>query len=275
MKDDVASLLRGIAQYGLLTCRDAQRIADQTNTRLSRVEDGALKLGIIPQHYQRNIGAISAAEQQVLLDAKVAVIGCGGLGGYVLEQLARLGVGSIFVWDDDVFEEHNLNRQILADMSLIGQIKVEAAARRLNAVNPAVNCQSISHKFKPDQDTMMLKDCQVVVDALDNIPDRLALSGMCRELGIPLVHGAAEGWIGQLTTQFPDDWVIEAIYNNGQYIPNPPVTSTLAYTPALVASLQVAETIKILLNRGELLRGKIMLINLLDMDFETVRLSGE
>ena len=276
MNKDLNQLLLEHSRSGAIKWSDLGALSAQTGIPAPNLEDLSISRGIIPLRYLRNLDSISATEQQVLLGAKVAVIGCGGLGGHVLEQLARLGVGTIIAWDYDVFEEHNLNRQLLANIDLIGHKKVEAASMRIQAVNPSVNFQGIEEKFDREHGKGYLIGCQVVVDALDNIPARLGLSGICRELQIPLVHGAVEGWYGQLTTQFPGDRVIEQIYANGETTnPKKGYISTLAFTPALVASLQVAEVIKILLGRGELLRKKIMLVNLLDMDMETIDISGE
>ncbi len=270
MDEKAASLLKKFSEAGSLAWAEVREISSQTGVQERSLEDQALSQGIIPLRYHRNIGTISVSEQQVLLNSKVVVIGCGGLGGNVLEQLARLGIGTIIGWDFDAFEEHNINRQILSDFSLLGKGKVEAAESRLKAINPAVCFQAVKSRFDMEQARTVLPGCKTVIDALDNARDRLKLSSACRELGIPLVHGAVEGWMGQLTTQFPGDTVIEEIYR--QNYENGRILSTPAFTPALVASLQVAETVKILLGRGELLRNRIMLINLLDMDMETIEL---
>ena len=192
------------------------------------------------------------------------------MGGTVLEELSRLGVGNIKIWDHDVLEEHNLNRQLLSTIEAIGQSKAGAARARVGSINPAVNLHAEASRFDGERDRIMICDCQVVVDCLDNISDRLALATLCREFKIPLVHGAVEGWMGQITTQFPEDRVIEAIYEQSQNASGKTTISTPAFTPAVVASLQAAEVVKILLGRGELLRGRIMLINLLDMDFDSI-----
>lgn len=268
MDEKAAGLLKRYTEAGFLAWADECEIASQTGVREQVLEDEALSQGIIPVRYQRNIGTVSVSEQQLLLNSKVAVIGCGGLGGCVLEQLARLGVGTIIGWDFDAFEEHNINRQILSDLSQVGKSKVDVAESRLKAINPAVCFQAVKYRFDTEQARGILTGCKTVIDALDNVCDRLKLSSACRELGIPLVHGAVEGWVGQLTTQFPGDEVIEKIYS--QNYDNGRVLSAPAFTPALVASLQVAEVVKILLGRGELLRNRIMLINLLDMDMDTI-----
>jgi len=236
------------------------------------VEELILALGLLPARYQRNRQTISTAQQQSLFRSRVAVIGCGGLGGYVLEELARLGVGTIVAVDPDVFEEHNLNRQLLATPASLGLPKVVAAAARIAEINPAATVIPCRTAYCQDNGDELLRGSHLVVDALDSIPTRLALADSCADLGIPLVHGAIGGWYGQVTTQFPGDDTLRQIYRNSsggkgveQQLGNP------AFTPAVVASLQVAEACKVLLGEGEPLRRRKLVINLLDMEFEEIR----
>ncbi len=275
MNKKLFDMLDKLPTPGLLKWMDEKEITAQTGIPERTLEDQALSRGIIPLRYLRNIGAITTAEQQILLNSRVAVIGCGGLGGSVLEQLARLGIGNLIGWDFDVFEEHNLNRQICSDIKHIGVSKADAVRTRLKEINPAVVFHGILARFEPEPGQKILAGCQVVIDALDNIGDRLQLSALCRDLKIPLVHGAVEGWVGQLTTQFPGETTIEQIYARSQNQENKKTVSTLAFTPILVASLQASEAVKILLGRGELLRSRIMLVNLLDMDMDIIELCND
>lgn len=237
----------------------------------SDVERAALSLGLLPVRYQRNRNAISMQDQLTLCRSRVAVIGCGGLGGYVIEQLARLGVGTIVAFDPDVFEEHNLNRQLLSTPGWLGRSKVIAAAERVAEINPAVTLVPIHAGYSPENGKELLEGAQVVVDALDSIATRLALCETCASLGIPLVHGAIAGWYGQVTTQFPGDDTIARLYSRWvegkgaeQHLGNP------AFTPALVASIESAEVCKLLLGTGKALRSRKLSINLLDMSFEEI-----
>lgn len=242
---------------------------------IKEVEEQALARGILPLRYLRNLDTIDVSEQHSLFNARVAVVGCGGLGGHVIEQLARLGVGSITAWDYDVFEEHNLNRQIYSQIENLGQSKVAITARRVRAVNPAVRFNGFHRKFD-ESSRGNLQGMQVVVDALDNIPARLILSSMCGDMGIPLVHGAVGAWYGQVCTQFPGDNVIERLYREACAEKGAEIQQgILGFIPAVIAGLQVAETVKILLGRGELLRHKVMFINLLDMEFDVMEFPAE
>src|SRR5665647_1024051 len=212
MKEEFSRLLREKSRDSRLSWSDQVKLVEETGLTLRAVEDKALVQGILPVRYQRNVHAISIEEQYRLFKSRVAVIGCGGLGGYVIEELARVGVGSITAWDYDYFEEHNLNRQLLATMDSLGQSKVEIAAERVKAINPTVQFNGIARKFDDIIGGEFLAATQVVIDALDKIPSRMMLVKVCRNLNIPLVHGAIGGWYGQVSTQFPEDNTLEQLY---------------------------------------------------------------
>jgi len=273
MQEELATLICQRTRNSRLAWSDQVKLMEETGFTLREVEEKALAEGILPIRYQRNVHAMSLDEQYRLFKSRVAVIGCGGLGGYVIEELARMGVGSITAWDYDYFEEHNLNRQLNAQLDNMGQSKVEAAARRVKTINPVVEFIGLPRKFDDQTDRELLTGIKVVIDALDNIPTRMMLADVCRNLNIPLVHGAVGGWYGQVTTQFSGDNTLEQLYGKNQNTRGIEVDQgILSFVPAMVASLQVAEAIKILLGRGGLLRGKVMFINLLDMDIEIMEL---
>jgi len=268
---EIRDFLRSRAEGDLLPWSAQTAAMERFDLPCRVVEELSLVLGLLPARYQRNRQSISTVQQLGLFRSRVAVIGCGGLGGYVLEELARLGVGTIVAVDPDVFEEHNLNRQLLATPSTLGRPKVVAAASRISAINPAVTVIPYRLAYEPANSHELLRGAAVVVDALDSIPTRLALAESCADLGIPLVHGAIGGWYGQVTTQFPGDDTLRQIYRNfsggkgvEQQLGNP------AFTPAVVASLQVAEVCKLLLGEGEPLRRRKLVINLLDMEFDEI-----
>ncbi len=214
---------------------------------------------------------LGVEQQRTLFRSTVAVAGCGGLGGYVLEELARLGVGNIVAIDPDIFVEHNLNRQLLSAPDTLGQSKVDAAAERIALVNPAVSVTTAQEALGASNADKLLKGADVVVDCLDSVDARLALAQSCRQLNLPLVHGAIAGWYGHVSTVFPGEQSLEKIYareTSGkgveQNLGNP------SYTPAVVASLEVAEVCKILLSEGTVLRDRMLVIDLREMDFEQV-----
>jgi molybdopterin/thiamine biosynthesis adenylyltransferase len=258
---------------GLLTGTVEIAASHRFQVTLAQVHEAALRLGILPARYSRNREMISIAQQLHLCQSKVAVVGCGGLGGYVIEELARLGVGQLVAIDYDSFEEHNLNRQLLSTSVTLGQSKVEAAVQRVSIVNGAVRVIAQKKAFSAENAEKLLEGAAVVVDALDTVPIRLTLSESCGKLNIPMVHGAISGWYGQLTTQFPGDGPVERIYSG---VTNEKGMETImgnpSFTPAIVASMQAAEVCKVLLGEGTPLRRRIIFINLLSMEFIEMRI---
>lgn len=226
------------------------------------------------ERYSRNMKTLSKEENDKLKEFKVCVVGCGGLGGYVIEMLGRIGIGSITAVDGDVFAESNLNRQVLSSTETIGLGKALVAKQRLEKVNPLIEVKVVPEMLTEENSLDILKDHHVVVDALDSIPARLMLQENCKKLNIPMIHGAIAGWYGQVTTIFPGDDTLNRIYGKDKKeakgvekeMGNP------SFTPALTASIEVSEVIKLLIGRGELLRKKILFIDLLSCEYDIVPL---
>lgn len=265
------TFLKDSTQEGMLSWSAQREAAAKFSLKYHEVEALALENGIFPARYQRNRNMISTEEQLKLFRSRVAVIGCGGLGGYVVEELARIGVGHIVAIDPDVFEEHNLNRQILATPATLGKAKVDAAVDRVAEINPAVTVTPIKDYFCLANGFEQLAGSLVAIDALDSISYRLELAEFCTLAGIPMVHGAIGGWYGHVATQLPGDTTVQSIYRHWvagkgieQQLGNP------SFTPAVVASLEVAEACKILLGKGELLRDRKLSLDLLEMEFHEI-----
>lgn len=260
--------IRDHAEGGLLSWGNQVEAAKHFGVTYAQVEEVALERGILPARYQRNRKTLSAGDQLTLFRSCVAVVGCGGLGGYVIEELARLGVGQLVVIDPDSFEEHNLNRQLLSSLDNLGTAKVEAASKRVKEINPATTVVPHQIAFSSANGLALLAGCHLAVDALDNIHARFELAGVCSLLGIPMVHGAIAGWYGHVTTLLPGDSALSNLYpcyKQGKGIEQ--LHGNPAFTPALVASMQVAETCKMLLGNGNSLRGRTLMIDLLSMEF--------
>jgi len=245
--------------------------AREFNVPLATVEDLALSNNLLPSRYQRNGSMLTVHHQRRLFRATVAVIGCGGLGGFVLEGLARLGVGRLIAIDPDVFVEHNLNRQLLAHPGNLGLPKVQAARERIEQINPAVSVIGVQAAFNLDNGRDLLAEADLVVDALDSVGCRLELETICTVLEVPLVHGAIAGWYGQVCSVFPGENTLHKIYANSEA--GKGIEATLgnpSFTPALVASLEVAEVCKILLGQGHPLQDKMLVADLYEMDFALI-----
>lgn len=268
--------VRDHADGQLLPWKNQIEASERFGLTVAQVEEVALERGILPARYQRNRTIISVKDQLTLFHSSVAVIGCGGLGGYVVEELARLGVGRIVVIDPDVFEEHNLNRQLFSSPANLDTAKVEAAAKRIREINPAVTLVPVQTAFSPENGADLLGGCQIVVDALDSIQVRLELADVCGAMNIPLVHGAIAGWFGHVATQLPGDTTLQTIY--GSWKGGKGVEQTLgnpSFTPAVVASLEVAEVCKLLLGQGSLLRGRKLIIDLFSMEMHIIDIHEE
>lgn len=224
------------------------------------------------ERYRRNIEAISEEENSLLFDKKACIIGCGGLGGYIIEILARIGVGNLIVVDGDVFEESNLNRQLFSKTAFLGKSKAEAAYERVAEINPEVKVKYIYGFFDENNYSEIIADSDVVIDALDNIKTKKFLQEACEELKVPLVHGAIGGWYGQITTIFPGDRTLDMVYKGKEDKGVEKILGNLPFTASCTASYQSAEVIKLLINRGDLLRKKILFIDLLNNENEIINL---
>lgn len=224
------------------------------------------------ERYSRNIGALSPEENDKVQNSKVCVIGCGGLGGYVVEMLGRIGVSSITAVDKDVFKLSNLNRQLLSNEINIGKEKVFIAQERMRIVNSSVQVDPIYGNFTKENGKEIISGHDVIVDCLDNVQTRLILQELSEESSIPFVHGAIGGWYGQATTIFPGDRTLNKIYRNIPMEKSKEKIGTPTFGPPLIASIQVSEVIKILTGRGELLRKKLLFINVLENEYNVIHL---
>lgn len=223
--------------------------------------------------YLRN-GIFSDMDQAMLKKKKVAVIGCGGLGGYVIEMLARLGIGHLVLCDGDVFDESNLNRQLMSTEANIGKGKAHEAAKRVGSINSSVCVTVRDEKLTGQNGRGIIYGCDLVIDALDTPRDKVLLEALCDELEIPLVHGAISGWFGQVAVVFPGDEILYRFYEcrderddeefDGLYefYDSSEEYGNPAFTPALVSSIQVSEAVKLLLNTGDHMAGYMTLVDL-------------
>ena len=216
--------------------------------------------------YARNIPALTNAECEILKQKRILVVGCGGLGGHIIDQLARIGVGFLRVVDGDVFEASNLNRQLLSAVPLLGVSKAKAAADHIARVNPDVTVESVQTFLTEGNAAEILAGCDIVMDALDNIPSRRILSAACERANIPYIYGAIQGWVAQAAISLPGDKLIDKLYPEEIEIKD---KSVLSFTPALCASIQTALCVKLLTGRS-VRSGTIYYFDLLNQEFETI-----
>lgn len=219
--------------------------------------------------YARNLGALTAQECQILRKKRVCVVGCGGLGGYVVEELARIGVGALTLIDGDVFDESNLNRQLLCTERSLGKSKAEAAAERVAAINSDVQSSAVQAFLTAENAMVLLRAHDLAIDALDGIPARRILAKACTQLGIPLIHGAIGGWNAQIAVILPGSGALDTLYPPDACAPS---LGNPSFTPALAASIQVAEAVKLLVGRESALAGKLLLIDLMQQSYDLIGL---
>lgn len=221
------------------------------------------------EYFCRNQGALTTEQQQTLQQSRVMVVGCGGLGGYVIEQLVRVGVGHLDIFDPDGFSPSNCNRQLnalsLSPGQTMGQNKAEVAAARSAAIHPFNTVTSYPIDFRDSSDAAWCQ-VEVIVDCLDNVLARRDLAALCTSRGIPLVHGAVNGWYGQVGVQLPGGELIAHLYPERTKQPQA-APSVLSFTVAVVASLQVSEIVKLLLGLSSSLHNTWMPIDLKNNDF--------
>ena len=250
-------------------------IADSQRISAREVEITALKQGIIPQRYLRNIGTIGLDGQIKLLQATVAVVGLGGLGGTIVELLARQGVGHLTIIDKDYFTEQNLNRQIMSTESNLGEYKTTVAVKRAREINSAITVTAFLEKLTRENAQKLLNGAKVVADGLDNLPSRLAVEHACRCLAIPYVYGTIAGFSGQLMTIFPQDVGLSSIYGSSNNIPEQGIETKIgnpSAIPAMIAALEVQEVVKIITGVGIPVRNQILLVDAREFTIDRIEL---
>ncbi|WP_432665907.1 HesA/MoeB/ThiF family protein [Wukongibacter baidiensis] len=224
------------------------------------------------KRYIKNMKMLSKEENKRLAELKVCVVGCGGLGGYVIEFLGRLGIGNITAVDGDFFDETNLNRQILSETDTLGKSKALTAQKRMKQVNPLIEVTPITERISEENAYGIIKGHDLIIDAVDRINTRFLLQETASKLNIPLIHGAIAGWYGQVSTILPGDNTLDKIYPTKDGSGLESELGNPSFTPALVASIEVSEALKVLLGKGELLRNKLLYIDLLEHDYVVMEL---
>ena len=222
------------------------------------------------KRYERNFNLVTEEEFKIIQKLKVAIIGLGGLGGNITEMIVRFGFKNIILVDYDVFDETNLNRQILSSEANVGKSKADEALKRVKTINSEVNTIIYKEKMTYELGKKIIKGCDLVFDALDNVETRLQLSKVCDEYNIPLIHGAIDGWYGQVSVVTNHSKVIEHIYTDDKGkssgLGNP------SFTPAIIAGIQVSEGIKYILKKGGYLENKVLFIDLLHHMYEIIEI---
>jgi molybdopterin/thiamine biosynthesis adenylyltransferase len=261
----------------VLSVSQIEELAIRFGTDGRSIEIAALQSGVLPERYLRNFKLLSVQDQIRLLQSKVTLVGAGGLGGTVLEWLARAGVGQLRIIDGDRFEGHNLNRQLLCTQDRLGTAKARAAAERVCSVNSSLTVEAHTEFLTSKNAQRLFSGCHAVVDCLDNIQTRFIVEAAAKSAGVPLISAAVAGLTGHVTTIFPQDRGLELLYGPASELKATRGAETtlgnLPQTVGLIASLECAEVIKVLLGgTRDLLRNKMLMMDLESHTYEVLRL---
>jgi len=211
--------------------------------------------------------------QQKLLNAKVLIIGLGGLGSPVAMYLAAAGVGRLHLCDFDDVDLSNLQRQIAHTTERVGQSKVSSAAASLKQINPEVKILPLEHRLDDTQLAEQIRDVDLVIDGSDNFTTRFAVNAACVAQQTPLVSGAVIRFEGQVTTILPGGPCYRCLYQEDEESEAERCSETgvLAPLPGIIGSIQATEALKQLTNIGEPLQGRLLLMDALTMEWRTLR----
>ncbi|MBJ7460727.1 MAG: molybdopterin-synthase adenylyltransferase MoeB [Ilumatobacteraceae bacterium] len=231
--------------------------------------------------YQRHLSLpeVGVEGQAKLLGAKVLMLGAGGLGSPAALYLAAAGVGTIGIIDMDVVDASNLQRQILHNLDRIGDRKVDSAKKTLTLMNPDVNVVTYDTRLDASNIMDIIAGYDVIVDGADNFPSRYLLNDASVKLGIPVVHGSIFRFEGMVSVFHPlegptyRDMVPEP--PPAEFAPSCAEAGVLGVLPGIIGSIQALETIKVILNLGEPLIGRILAIDTTEMIFRTFKLRAD
>lgn len=215
--------------------------------------------------------------QQKLCEARALVVGLGGLGSPVAMYLAASGVGNITLCDADIVDLTNLQRQIAHHTGSVGQLKVESAKATLARINPEVNAEPVPERVEGERLEQLIQDADVVVDASDNFPTRHAINRACVKYRKPLVSGAAVRFDGQISVfdlRDSSSPCYECLFPEGGEIEETRCAVMGVFAPlvGIIGAMQAAEAIKILAGTGEVLKGRLQLLDALTMTWHSVKL---
>ncbi|MFH1454246.1 MAG: HesA/MoeB/ThiF family protein [Armatimonadota bacterium] len=228
------------------------------------------------ERYSRQlmISDIGIKGQAKLLNAKVLVIGAGGLGSVNLLYLTAAGVGNIAITDDDKVQLSNLQRQILYSRDDIGKYKVDVARKKLEKLNEDVKIKTFRVRLDETNARDIFKDYDIIVDCTDNMPARLVINKFACKMRKKWSYGAIFSMEGQASTIIPGKTVCyRCLFEDtpdNESIVNKTGPGVIGVIPAVIGSIQATEVIKLIIGKGKLLTGKLLVYQALDMSFDTI-----
>ncbi len=218
--------------------------------------------------------------QLKLKNSSVICIGAGGLGSSVLLYLAASGIGRIGIVDNDQVEKSNLQRQIIHETNTVGNLKINSAQERIKRFNPNIEVTTFNKRINSENVIEIIKDFDIICDCSDNFGTRYLINDACLILNKALVYGSVQGFEGQISVfnlnkKSPNlrDLLPESPVKNN--IPSCEEFGVVGVSTGLIGILQVNEIIKIILKKGEILDGKIMIFDLLNMNIKTLNLKSD
>ncbi|MCH2524830.1 MAG: molybdopterin-synthase adenylyltransferase MoeB [Dehalococcoidia bacterium] len=239
-------------------------------------QTGALTPGQV-QRYSRHIimPQVGSGGQRKLIDAKVLIVGAGGLGSPVAVYLALAGVGTIGIVDFDTVDVSNLQRQILHQNKDIGRPKVVSAKETLTSYNPEINVILHEEPITSDNAMDIIPKYDVVINGADNFAARYLVNDACYLSGKPLVDGSILLFDGQASVYLPGNGCYRCLFPTPPppgVVPSCAEAGVLGALPGMVGTIQATEAIKLILGIGDPLSGRLLLIDALEMDFRTVKM---
>lgn len=218
---------------------------------------------------------IDITGQQILLNSRALIIGLGGLGSPVAMYLAAAGVGNLVLVDDDKVELSNLQRQIIHNLSALGQSKTDSAAATLQQLNPDCRLELVAHRLNDQELAEQVAQADVVLDCSDNFATRFAVNRACVAHRTPLVSGAAIRWEGQVAV-FDGQPCYHCLYGeSGEPEDTCSTNGVLAPVVGIIGSIQAVEAIKLLTMAGIPLNGRLLLMDALSMEWRSLKLNPD
>jgi len=230
------------------------------------------------ERYSRHIilPEVGGSGQQKMLEARVLLLGAGGLGSPAAYYLAAAGIGNLGIVDFDQVDLSNLQRQIIHSTERIGMLKTESAKKTIQALNPDVNVTLYNEKMDSSNIMSLIKDYDYVVDGSDNFPTRYLVNDACVMKNKTLIHGSIYRFEGQVTVFKPGDGpCYRCLYPEPPppgMVPNCQEGGVLGVLAGVIGNLQVVEVLKLILGIGKPLVGKLLLYDALNAEFRSLRL---
>ena len=257
-------LLQRVKFFGIISNNNTATIQPMNDNQLLRYSRQIM----LPQ--------VDIEGQQKLLAANILIVGAGGLGCPASLYLAAAGVGNIAIYDNDVVDLSNLQRQITHYTTDIGTDKVISTHQTLNKLNPDIKIKAVKQKLAGEQLELEVMLADVVLDCSDNFSTRFAINNACVQHQTPLVSGAAIRFEGQVTVFTPgknNSPCYNCLYNSdGEELQNCTTNGVIAPVTGIVGSIQALEAMKLIMGIGTALTGRLLLLDGLTMEWNTMKL---